>query len=56
MVAVKANQPTLFVQLKDLPWAEVPVGDRRTETGHGRRETRTVKALTVGPLPVVWGT
>jgi predicted transposase YbfD/YdcC len=47
MVAVKANQPTLFAQLKALPWAQVPVGDRRAETGHGRRETRTVKAITV---------
>jgi predicted transposase YbfD/YdcC len=47
MVAVKANQPTLFAQLKGLPWAQVPVGDRRTDTGHGRTETRTVKALTV---------
>jgi predicted transposase YbfD/YdcC len=37
----------LFAQLKGLPWAQVPVGDRRTDTGHGRRETRTVKALTV---------
>jgi predicted transposase YbfD/YdcC len=25
----------------------VPVGDRQTEHGHGRKETRTVKALTV---------
>ncbi len=47
MVAVKANQPTLFTQLKHLPWAQVPVGDCRRDTGHGRRETRTVKALTV---------
>jgi predicted transposase YbfD/YdcC len=47
LVTVKANQPTLFAQLKRLPWADVPVGDRRRDTGHGRRETRTVKALTV---------
>ena len=46
-VPVKANQPTLFAQLKHLPWAEVPVGDRTPRPGHGRRETRTVKALTV---------
>ncbi|WP_432838453.1 ISAs1 family transposase [Dactylosporangium sp. CA-092794] len=46
-VAVKANQPTLFAQLKQLPWAQVPVGDHRRDRGHGRRETRTVKALTV---------
>jgi predicted transposase YbfD/YdcC len=47
MVSVKGNQPTLFAQLKALPWGQVPVGDRRSERGHGRRETRTVKALTV---------
>lgn len=47
MVAVKGNQPTLFAQLKALPWAQVPVGDQTRETGHGRRETRTVKAVTV---------
>jgi predicted transposase YbfD/YdcC len=46
-VTVKANQPTLFAQLKGLPWTQVPVGDTRRDTGHGRRETRTVKALTV---------
>ena len=46
MVTVKANQPTLHSLLKALPWAEVPVGDRRRDHGHGRRESRTVKALT----------
>ncbi|MFJ8583020.1 ISAs1 family transposase, partial [Micromonospora sp. NPDC093277] len=54
LVPVKANQPTLFAHLKALPWAQVPAGDRRREHGHGRRETRTVKALTVatpGGLP-----
>jgi predicted transposase YbfD/YdcC len=47
MVTAKANQPTLFAQLKALPWAQVPVGAQTRETGHGRKETRTVKALTV---------
>jgi predicted transposase YbfD/YdcC len=47
MVPVKGNQPTLFAQIKALPWAQVPVGDQRSERGHGRRETRTVKAVTV---------
>lgn len=47
MVTAKANQPTLFAQLKALPWAQVPVGAQTRETGHGRQETRTVKALTV---------
>jgi len=47
MVTVKGNQPSLFTQLKNLPWEQVPVGDRRRDTSHGRRETRTVKAVTV---------
>ncbi|WP_430792086.1 ISAs1 family transposase [Actinoplanes sp. G11-F43] len=47
MVTTKANQPTLFAQLKALPWAQVPVGAQTRDTGHGRKETRTVKALTV---------
>jgi predicted transposase YbfD/YdcC len=47
MVAVKGNQPTLHAQLKALPWAQIPVGDQTRETGHGRTETRTVKAVTV---------
>ncbi|MGC5665101.1 ISAs1 family transposase [Micromonospora sp. WMMD723] len=46
-VSVKANQPTLYAQLKRLPWAQVPIGDQHRDTGHGRRETRTVKALTL---------
>lgn len=46
-VSVKANQPTLYTQLKRLPWAQVPIGDQHHDTGHGRRETRTVKALTL---------
>jgi len=47
MVTVKANQPTTFAQLKAVPWAQVPVGARTRDTGHGRTETRTVKAVTV---------
>jgi predicted transposase YbfD/YdcC len=47
LIPVKANQPTLFNQLKTLPWAQIPVGNQRRDHGHGRRETRTVKAVTV---------
>ena len=41
------STPTLFKQLKRLPWTQIPVGDRTRERGHGRRETRTVKAVTL---------
>jgi predicted transposase YbfD/YdcC len=47
MVRVKGNQPTVHHRLKTLPWAQVSVGHRSSERGHGRRETRTVKAVTV---------
>ena len=44
LFTVKGNQPTLFQQLKALPWAKVPA-HRATETGHGRRTTRTIKVI-----------
>jgi len=47
LIPVKGNQPTLFTQLKTLPWTQIPVGHQSRETGHGRRETRTVKAITL---------
>lgn len=47
LLQAKGNQPTLFAQLKAVPWAQIPVGDRTRDRGHGRRETRTVKAVTV---------
>ncbi len=47
MVTVKANQPTLLQHLRTLPWAQIGVGHRTQERGHGRRETRTLKAVTV---------
>jgi predicted transposase YbfD/YdcC len=47
LVQVKGNQPTLFKQLKRLPWAQIPVADRTRDRGHGRRETRTLKAVTL---------
>jgi len=43
----KGNQPTLHKQLKALPWAQIPAGDRTRDQGHGRTETRTVKAVTL---------
>jgi hypothetical protein len=48
MVRIKGNQPTVLRHLKTLPWAQVSVGHRSSERGHGRRDTRTLKAVTVG--------
>ncbi len=39
---VKGNTPTLYRQLKDLPWKHIP-GHSTTVTGHGKRATRTIK-------------
>lgn len=47
ILTVKANQPTLHAQLAALPWRAVPQATRDTDRGHGRREIRTLKALTV---------
>ncbi len=47
LVTAKANQPTLHRHLRALPWAQVSVGHRTRDRGHGRRETRTLKAVTV---------
>jgi hypothetical protein len=44
---VKGNQPTLRRQLAGLPWREVEVGHRSTETSHGRREIRALKVVTI---------
>lgn len=47
ILTVKANQPTLHAQLAGLPWRAVPDATRDTDRGHGRREIRTLKILTV---------
>jgi predicted transposase YbfD/YdcC len=47
LLQAKGNQPTLFAQLKTVPWAQIPVGDRTRDNSHGRKETRTVKAVTL---------
>jgi hypothetical protein len=41
---VKRNQPLLHAQISALPWRQVPAGISARETGHGRAETRTLKA------------
>ncbi len=49
LVGVKGNQPTLFEQVKALPWEKIPVGD--TQVGarlHHRTEKRVVKVTSIG--------
>lgn len=47
LLTVKGNQPTLFAQLKALPWADVPVVHTTTDTARGRVEKRSAKVVTV---------
>ena len=47
ILTVKGNQPHLHQQLTRLPWKAVPDATRDDERGHGRREIRTLKILTV---------
>ncbi|MGH8921106.1 MAG: ISAs1 family transposase [Actinomycetes bacterium] len=47
VLQVKGNQPTLRRQLAALPWRQVTEGHRSAETGHGRREIRTLKVVSV---------
>ena len=35
LIPVKGNRPTLFIQLKTLPWAQIAIGDQTRERGHG---------------------
>jgi predicted transposase YbfD/YdcC len=43
-MTVKANMPTLYRQLKQLPWTGVP-SFSSVSTDHGRRARRTIKAV-----------
>jgi predicted transposase YbfD/YdcC len=47
ILTVKANQPNLHGQLAALPWRAVPDAARDAGRGHGRREIRTLKILTI---------
>ena len=44
---MKKNQPSLYAQVKNLPWRHIPVGDRQRGRGHGREEHRTWQAATI---------
>ena len=50
IMVVKKNQPSLYAQVKNLPWRHIPAGDRQHNRGHGREEHRTFQAATVAGL------
>jgi predicted transposase YbfD/YdcC len=47
ILAIKNNQPSLYAQLKALPWRQVPAAFDARERGHGRAEWRTLKLTDV---------
>jgi predicted transposase YbfD/YdcC len=50
IAVLKQNQPLLYGRVKALPWPQVPAGSVTRNTGHGRMETRTLKAAHVSRL------
>ncbi|WP_051942396.1 DDE transposase family protein [Streptacidiphilus rugosus] len=50
MLVVKANLPAVHRTLRQPPWREVAARHHRRGTGHGRRETRVTRMLTVTDL------
>jgi predicted transposase YbfD/YdcC len=46
VMTVKGNMPTLYKQLKKLPWARIPATST-VSTGHGRKARRTIKVALV---------
>jgi predicted transposase YbfD/YdcC len=45
VMTVKENTPGLFARLDALDWASAPVAHTSVDTGHGRRERRTIRVL-----------
>jgi predicted transposase YbfD/YdcC len=43
IAVIKRNQPTAYRQLAALPWPDVAVQHTASSTGHGRRESRSLK-------------
>ncbi|MFD5513747.1 ISAs1 family transposase [Streptomyces sp. NPDC127051] len=50
IAVVRGNHPTLQEALKKLPWRDIPLLDKTRTAGHGRDETRRLKAATVTGL------
>ncbi|MFL6115486.1 MAG: ISAs1 family transposase [Catenulispora sp.] len=47
ILVVKKNQPSLYRQLKQLPWRQVTTGHTEDHHGHGRTERRSIKVCSV---------
>jgi predicted transposase YbfD/YdcC len=49
ILAVKKNRPSLYHQLKALPWRQIRVGHVEDHHGHDRTERQSIKVVTVEP-------
>lgn len=47
IAVIKTNQPTAHAQISALPWQQVPIQHTASGTGHGRRESRSIKTMAV---------
>jgi predicted transposase YbfD/YdcC len=47
ILVVKKNQPSLYTQVKNLPWRHIPAAARQHDRRHGREEHRTLKTAAV---------
>jgi predicted transposase YbfD/YdcC len=45
VMIVKQNTKGLYDRLNTLDWASIPVAHRSVDTGHGRREIRTIQVM-----------
>jgi len=47
IAVIKTNQPTAHRQLTALPWRDIPVQHTASASGHGRRESRSIKTCAI---------
>ncbi|WP_244809434.1 ISAs1 family transposase [Streptomyces sp. So13.3] len=47
IAVIKTNQPTAHSQLAALPWRDIAVQHTASASGHGRRESRSIKTCAV---------
>ncbi len=47
IAVIKTNQPTAHRQLAALPWRDIAVQHTTSGTGHGRRESRSIKTCAI---------
>ena len=52
VAVIKKNQPLLYAKVKKIPWTQVPTGAVTRDVGHGRIETRTIKAVHIDKLGI----